>query len=96
MSTPLRACRPRLTAAQGPRVEQRAILARTLQKSQSRAKASEHGRGYEQACRHPSKTNTPRELILKVRNRPRLCEYAFSHSLDPKRPVTNDRAFALR
>gem|GEM_PF-4026052 len=28
MSTPLRACRPRLTAAQGPRVEQRAILAR--------------------------------------------------------------------
>ena len=29
MSTPLRACRPRLTAAQGPRVEQRAILART-------------------------------------------------------------------
>ena len=29
------ACRPRLTAAQGPRVEQRAILARTIQKSQS-------------------------------------------------------------
>ncbi len=27
------ACRPRLTAAQGPRVEQRAILARTIQKS---------------------------------------------------------------
>jgi len=27
------ACRPRLTAAQGPRVKQRAILARTLQKS---------------------------------------------------------------
>jgi hypothetical protein len=32
------ACRPRLTAAQGPRVEQRAILARTLQKGK-RAKA---------------------------------------------------------
>jgi hypothetical protein len=32
------ACRPRLTAAQGPRVKQRAILARTLQRSQSRAK----------------------------------------------------------
>jgi len=31
------ACRPRLTAAQGPRVEQRAILARTFQKGQSRA-----------------------------------------------------------
>jgi hypothetical protein len=29
------ACRPRLTAAQGPRVEQRAILARTFQRSQS-------------------------------------------------------------
>ncbi len=28
------ACRPRLTAAQGPRVEQRAIVARTLQKCQ--------------------------------------------------------------
>jgi hypothetical protein len=26
MSTPLRACRPRLTAAQGPRVEQRASM----------------------------------------------------------------------
>ena len=26
---PLRACRPQLTAAQGPRVEQRAIVART-------------------------------------------------------------------
>jgi len=35
MSTPLRACRPRLTAAQGPRVEQRAIVARTLHTSQS-------------------------------------------------------------
>jgi len=34
------ACRPRLTAAQGPRVEQRAILARTFQKSQSRAGAT--------------------------------------------------------
>jgi hypothetical protein len=33
------ACRPRLTAAQGPRVEQRAIVARTFQKSQSNAKA---------------------------------------------------------
>jgi hypothetical protein len=31
------ACRPRLTAAQGPRVEQQAILARTFQKSQSKA-----------------------------------------------------------
>jgi hypothetical protein len=31
------ACRPRLTAAQGPRVEQRAILARTFQKNQSKA-----------------------------------------------------------
>ncbi len=29
MSTPLRACRPHLAAAQGPRVEQRIILART-------------------------------------------------------------------
>ncbi len=46
MSTPLRACRPRLTAAQGPRVEQRAILARTVQWSQSRAKASAHGKHY--------------------------------------------------
>ena len=34
------ACRPRLTAAQGPRVEQRAIVARTSQKSQSRAGAA--------------------------------------------------------
>jgi hypothetical protein len=34
------ACRPRLTAAQGPRVEQRAIVARTFQKSQSRAGAT--------------------------------------------------------
>ncbi len=30
------ACRPRLTAAQGPRVEQRAIVARTIQKSRSK------------------------------------------------------------
>jgi hypothetical protein len=34
MPIPLRASRPILTAAQGPRVEQRAILARTFQKSQ--------------------------------------------------------------
>jgi len=34
------ACRPRLTAAQGPRVEQRAIVARTFQKSQSKAEAA--------------------------------------------------------
>jgi hypothetical protein len=34
------ACRPRLTAAQGPRVEQRAILARTFQKSQIKSGAS--------------------------------------------------------
>src|SRR6185312_11669899 len=34
------ACRPRLTAAQGPRVEQRAIVARTFQKSQSKAGAA--------------------------------------------------------
>ena len=34
------ACRPRLTAAQGPRIEQRAILARTFQKSQSKAGAA--------------------------------------------------------
>jgi len=34
------ACRPRLTAAQGPRVEQRAIVARTFQKGQSRAGAA--------------------------------------------------------
>jgi hypothetical protein len=32
------ACRPRLTAAQGPRVEQRAIVARTFQKSQGKSK----------------------------------------------------------
>jgi len=38
MPTPLRACRPRLTAAQGPRVEQRAIVARTIQKSHGRPK----------------------------------------------------------
>jgi hypothetical protein len=31
------ACRPQLTAAQGPRVEQRAILARPFQKNQSKA-----------------------------------------------------------
>jgi len=31
------ACRPRLTAAQGPRVKQRAIVAHTLQKSPSKA-----------------------------------------------------------
>ncbi|MHB1057766.1 MAG: hypothetical protein ACYC0F_07785, partial [Rhodanobacter sp.] len=30
------ACRPRLTAAQGPRVEQRAILARTRWKTEKR------------------------------------------------------------
>jgi len=29
MPMPLRACRPQLTAAQGPQVEQRAIVART-------------------------------------------------------------------
>ena len=34
------AYRPRLTAAQGPRVEQRAIVARTFQKSQSKAGAA--------------------------------------------------------
>jgi hypothetical protein len=34
------ACRPRLTAAQGLRVEQRAIVARTFQKSQSKAGAA--------------------------------------------------------
>jgi 4-hydroxybenzoate polyprenyltransferase len=34
------ACRPRLTAAPGPRVEQRAIVARTFQKSQSKAEAA--------------------------------------------------------
>ena len=34
------ACRPRLTAAQGPRVEQRAIVARTFQKRQSKAGAA--------------------------------------------------------
>jgi hypothetical protein len=34
------ACRPHLTAAQGPRVEQRAILARTSQKSQSQSGSS--------------------------------------------------------
>ena len=39
MSIPLRACRPRLTAAQGSRVAQRAILARTPQKIRNRAKA---------------------------------------------------------
>ena len=33
-------CQPRLTAAQGPRVEQRAILARTFQKSRSTSKAT--------------------------------------------------------
>jgi len=32
------ACRPRLTAAQGPRVEQRAIVARTLQKIRGNSK----------------------------------------------------------
>jgi hypothetical protein len=34
------ACRPRLTAAQGPRVEQRAILARTFRNSLSTGKAA--------------------------------------------------------
>jgi hypothetical protein len=32
------ACRPRLTAAEGPRVEQRAIVARTIQKSHGKSK----------------------------------------------------------
>jgi hypothetical protein len=34
------ACRPRLTAAQGPRVKQRAIVARTFQKSNAKAGAA--------------------------------------------------------
>jgi hypothetical protein len=34
------ACRPRLTAAQGPRVEQRAIVARTFQKSKAKVGAA--------------------------------------------------------
>ena len=39
MSTPAaRPCRPRLTAAQGPRVEQRAILARTRGGARAKAK----------------------------------------------------------
>ena len=64
MSTPLRACRPRLTAAQGPRVEQRAILARTRQKSRSSANASEHGRQHEQTYRQPSKIQVLEESAL--------------------------------
>ena len=40
LSIPLRACRPRLTAAQGPRVEQRAVVARTIQKIYSKATQS--------------------------------------------------------
>ena len=44
--------RPHLTAAQRPRVEQRAILARTLQRSRSRATVQVHGRRDERAF-HP-------------------------------------------
>ena len=41
MSTPAaRPCRPRLTAAQGPRVERRAILARTRDGARAKAKAA--------------------------------------------------------
>ena len=64
MSTPLRACRPRLTAAQGPRVEQRAILARTLQRSRSSANASEHSRRCEQTYHQPSKMQVLDESAL--------------------------------
>ncbi|MGN6705034.1 MAG: hypothetical protein ACTHJO_03165 [Rhodanobacter sp.] len=48
------ACRPRLTAAQGTPVEQRAIVARTPQKSWSGAKASARGQEYGQTFHHPS------------------------------------------
>src|SRR5690348_7878641 len=40
---PLRGLSSPLTAAQGPRVEQRAILARTFQKSQSETRATRAG-----------------------------------------------------
>jgi len=48
------ACRPRLTAAQGTPVEQRAIVARTPQKSWSRAKTSALAQKYGQTFHHPS------------------------------------------
>ena len=58
------ACRPRLTAAQGPRVEQRAILARTFRKSRSKAKAPRA------ACHVPSQGQELRSQLLIDRLRP--------------------------
>ena len=68
------ACRPRLTAAQGPRVEQRAIVARTLQRSRSRAKTAVHGRRHGATIYPPPVRNALQESVLRVCYRPRLCE----------------------
>jgi hypothetical protein len=54
MSTPLRACRPHLTAAQGPRVEQRAFLARTRYAT---ARVGENSRAKSE---NPASRNIPR------------------------------------
>ena len=77
------ACRPRLTAAQGPRVEQRAILTRTIQKSQSNGKQPPRAAGatnrrlpscqsgrpcHEQAAREP--TSGYQALGLTLLRRP--------------------------
>jgi hypothetical protein len=64
------AYRPRLTAAQGPRVKQRAILARTLQKIWSKAEASADKKRYEFLLHSSPERNTPRELIFGIRSRP--------------------------
>ena len=60
------ACRPRLTAAQGPRVEQRAILARTFQKSQGNSDTADDNRA------PPHEQKRPVTALLTVRYRPEV------------------------
>jgi len=68
------ACRPRLTAAQGTPVEQRAIVARTPQKSWSRAKTSALAQKYGQTFHHPSEMKA-------------MWEWFWMAAFDPKQTV---------
>jgi hypothetical protein len=65
------ACRPRLTAAQGPRVEQRAIVARTSPKSHSKSKQKREQKPHA-LRRGRVRVSYPREIKTKPMRRKRI------------------------
>ena len=67
------ACRPRLTAAQGPRVEQRAILARTFQRSQGNSRRRRMWQRYSSQGRKHKRAVPDR--LLSTRSEPSLVDF---------------------